>query len=391
MSESTSCNSRARAALEAIRRGQLPPASDVRALGEQCPGDFFRVVIEALADSFDPAQSAAYDALMAAWDLHRVAPPPEAPENVDTVFVLSRVTLGADIKIVSPILDAMKRRYPAARIVFVAGRKSIELFAEDPRLEFLEAAYPRTGPVSDRIAFGFQLRRRLASPHAIVVDPDSRMTQLGLIPACDPARYFHFPSRTYSPGDACEPAGENLSDLVAAWLARTFQADGRSYVAPATEPVSIDHPIEHPIEHPCAALSLGVGENDSKRVPGDFEARLIARLAERFRTLHIDRGAGGEEARRVTAAVEASGCADRVRFHEGSFAGFVSIVARSSFYAGYDSAGQHAAAAAGVPLLSLFAGAPSATFRARWAPSGPAPCTVLDAETLDSDTILASF
>src|SRR6185437_12903707 len=60
-----------------------------------------------------------------------------------------------------------------------------------------------------------------------------------------------------------------------------------------------------------------------------------------------------------------SGAIDRIRFSEGSFAAFASIIAQSQFYAGYDSAGQHAAAAAGTALVSIFAGAPSLRFRAR--------------------------
>jgi ADP-heptose:LPS heptosyltransferase len=79
---------------------------------------------------------------------------------------------------------------------------------------------------------------------------------------------------------------------------------------------------------------------------------------------------GGEEARRVTAAVEETCAAERVRFWEGGFAGFASIISQCDFYAGYDSAGQHAAAAAGVPLISVFAGAPSERFRQRWTPAG---------------------
>jgi len=352
----------------------MPAAAEVRFLGEECPGDFFRIVIESLADSFDPRQSAAYDELMATWDLHRGASPAAVPPRVETVYVLSRVTLGADIKIVSPILNAMKQRFADARIVFVAGRKSIELFEADPRLEFLEAAYPRSGPVSLRIVFGHELRERLSAPRSIVVDPDSRMTQLGLIRVCEPERFFHFASRTEGATE------DNLTDLTAGWMKRTFGFSGAAFVAPKT--VSVEG------ESPRAAISLGVGENESKRVPGDFEARLIWLVGQRYRTIYVDRGAGGEEARRVTAAVEASGVASRVRYWEGSFAGFVSVVAQSDFYAGYDSAGQHAAAAAGVPLVSIFAGAPSGVFRSRWAPGGAGLRKVLDAAGMTGDELL---
>jgi len=84
----------------------------------------------------------------------------------------------------------------------------------------------------------------------------------------------------------------------------------------------------------------------------------------------------------VTAAAEASGFSDRIRFWEGSFAGFASVIAQCDFYTGYDSAGQHAAAAAGVPLVSFFAGAPSERFRQRWSPAGPGRIQVIDGDSL---------
>ncbi len=302
----------------------------------------------------------------------------EIPARVDTVYVLSRVTLGADIKIVSPILATMKQRFPAARIIFVANRKSAELFAADPRIEHLNADYPRSGPVTARLAFARELRAKLQGENSIVIDPDSRMTQLGLIPVCDPARYFHFPSRTIG-GDSAQ----NLTDLIAHWLYQTFGVSADAYIAPvAGESIS------------GAAVSLGVGDNESKRIGGDFESRLLALLGARYEIIWVDRGVGGEEARRVTAAVKASGTAsgatDRVRFWEGSFAGFTSIVSQCDLYIGYDSAGQHAAAAANIPLISVFAGAPSERFRQRWTASGPADIISIVADGLSPDAVLAA-
>ncbi|HVY93091.1 MAG TPA: hypothetical protein VHA14_10095, partial [Bryobacteraceae bacterium] len=325
-------------------------------MGENCPGEFFRDVIEPLGDSFDPAQAAAYERIMRVWIPPRASVTPSIPGKVDTVYVLSRVTLGADIKIVSPILDAMKRRFPAARIVFVANRKSGELFAADSRVEHLPADYPRSGPVSARIEWARELALELAGGDAIVVDPDSRITQLGLVPIAPPGRTFHFSSRNVG------RETENLSDLVRSWLREAFGVDGASYIATRQEEAAGARPL--------AAVSLGVGDNESKRVGGDFEARLIGELGTRYGTVWVDRGAGGEEARRVTAAVEASGAAEKVRFWEGGFAGFASIISQSDLYVGYDSAGQHAAAAAGIPLITIFAGAPSERFRNRWAASG---------------------
>ncbi len=218
------------------------PAEVVRSLGEEQPGEFFRVIIESLADSFDPAQAAAYEELMRAWIPARPMVKPVIPERVDTVYVLSRVTLGADIKITSVILGAMKKRFHDAAIVLVANRKSVELFKADTRLWHLDADYPRSGPVSRRIEFAHALRGRLEGTNRIVVDPDSRMTQLGLIPVCEAHCYFHFPSRTADWAD-------NLTELTQRWLADVFGESGEAYIAP--EPV----PMEG--DSPRVAISLG--------------------------------------------------------------------------------------------------------------------------------------
>jgi len=134
-----------------------------------------------------------------------------------------------------------------------------------------------------------------------------------------------------------------------------------------------------------------VGENDSKRVGEDFETRLIETLGIFYETVWVDRGVGGEEARRVTAAVEESLVGDRVRFWEGGFAGFASLISRSDLYVGYDSAGQHAAAAAGVPLISVFAGAPSERFRRRWTPSGHGNVVPIVADGKTPEAVLNEF
>jgi ADP-heptose:LPS heptosyltransferase len=369
LSGSTSCKAGAAALLAAARAGVLPAAEKIRDLGENCPREFFQDVIEPLGDSFDPAQAAAYERIMRAWIPARAVMTPSIPDRVDTVYVLSRVTLGADIKIVSPILDGMKRRFPGAGIVFVANRKSAELFAADSRIRHLEADYPRSGPVSGRIAFAEELAAKIGD--GIVVDPDSRITQLGLLPIGAPERTFHFSSRTAG------AETDNLSDLVRGWLRETFGVDGSAYIAPKRESIEEARPV--------AAVSLGVGENASKRMDGDFESRLIAELGKRFATVWVDRGAGGEEARRVTAA---AGGAAGVRFWEGSFAGFASIVSQSDLYVGYDSAGQHAAAAARVPAVTIFAGAPSERFRHRWAAAGNGRTIQICADGLSPDEIL---
>ncbi len=114
-------------------------------------------------------------------------------------------------------------------------------------------------------------------------------------------------------------------------------------------------------------VSLGVGGNEGKRIGGSFERNLLRELSARAATVIVDKGAGEEEAAR---AEQAAAGLPNVRFWNGSFAAFASLIANSDLYVGYDSAGQHAAAALGVPLVSVFAGAINDRFFERWRPEG---------------------
>jgi ADP-heptose:LPS heptosyltransferase len=80
--------------------------------------------------------------------------------------------------------------------------------------------------------------------------------------------------------------------------------------------------------------------------------------------------------------------ADQVEFWHGAFAPFASAISRSRLYVGYDSAGQHVAAACGVPLVSVFAGFPSDRMFARWQPAGPGPKLVIPVRTPDPSQVL---
>jgi ADP-heptose:LPS heptosyltransferase len=107
----------------------------------------------------------------------------------------------------------------------------------------------------------------------------------------------------------------------------------------------------------------------------------------------IDAGAPeSDEEERVRQAVAAAGeRGARIGIHSGPFASFAAMVAESSLYFGYDSAGQHVAAAMGVPLVTVFKGFVNERMLARWTPCGPGPVTVLRADRFASeDELLAA-
>jgi ADP-heptose:LPS heptosyltransferase len=337
-----------------------------RAMAEEEGRALLSIVIERLGDLFEPALCRMYERLFrqvierACPDLiprlRGVQAAHAAPTSTKRVYVLSRITLGADVAVTSVLIDAAKRRYPDAEIVFVGPQKSYEMFEADPRIRHFQAPYARSGSLIDRLRASASLR----FDDGIVIDPDSRLTQLGLISICDEPNYFFFESRSYG-GDGAE----SLPALASRWAHEVFGIENaRAFVAPL------------PSTQPPAdiTVSLGVGENSAKRVDGDFERDLLRALAETGGSVLVDKGASAEEHDRVERALLPG-----IRSHDGAFAPFASQIARSKLYVGYDSAGQHIASACGVPLISVFKGFVSERMFARWRPKG----TVIRGDSAD--------
>ncbi|MBM3724075.1 MAG: glycosyltransferase family 9 protein [Acidobacteria bacterium] len=334
----------------------------------------FAGLIEPLSDRFDPALCLPYAELFSrvveqalphlrAHHLvsryRRVREPRrfEGPDP-ETVVVLSRVTIGADIAVTSAVLDAMHHRFPRGRVVLAGSRKCWELFEAGPPVDLLEVDYGRTAPLAERLRLGLTLN--LDDAGVIVVDPDSRLTQLGLLPVCAEERYYFFESRSAG-GDS----SATITELAAAWLQATFGVSGRNYVAPA--------PVDVP-EGRFATVSLGTGGNADKLLEDPFESRLADLLCARYPRVIVDQGASEEEALRVRRAFASH---SNATLWQGRFAPFAYAITQAGFYAGYDSAGGHAAAAAGTPLLCVFTGAVNQRMFERWKPSGSGPVTVL--------------
>lgn len=345
---------------------------------------WFAEVVEPLADSFEARDVARYVALFSEVlaSLNPACRPRElaarfervrhtrrfSGPDPDPVFVLSRVTLGADVAVTSVLLDAAKRRFPNASIRYVGPTKGYELFAGDARIQHVAAPYDRGGSIRDRVTASQSLERLLNQERSIVIDPDSRLTQLGLVAVCPEPRYFLFETRSLDgPG--------SVSDLASRWTAAVFGVAGAPFVSP----------VPKDFEACDVVVSLGVGENPSKRVVDPFERLLMERVSASGRCVLVDQGAGGEEsvrARRATLGLPG------IELFEGPFASFAARIARGKRYIGYDSAGQHVAAAAGVPLVAVFAGYPNRRFLERWRPTGPGPVTVIEAERHDPSALV---
>lgn len=318
---------------------------------------FLSTVIEPLGDLFEPRLCVTYRALFSDAIarvcpelLSRVGQPIgfcRLPASAPRVYILSRITLGADVAVTSVLLSAAKQRYPDAEIFFVAPRKNYELFEADPRIRHVPAPYPRGGALIDRL----RASAGLWFDDGLVIDPDSRLTQLGLISVCPESNYLFFESRSYG-----RESLDRLPDLVSRWAYETLGVENaRPYIAPlpSREP-DVD-----------ITVSLGVGENQAKRIGGDFERELLCELAKAGASILVDKGGTEEERHRVESALQPG-----MRTHDGAFAAFAAQIARSRLFVGYDSAAGHVASACGVPQIAIMNGLASERALARWRPAG---------------------
>ncbi|HSB08504.1 MAG TPA: glycosyltransferase family 9 protein [Blastocatellia bacterium] len=355
-------------------------------------------------------------------------------ERLQLVVVLSRVTLGADVAITSVMLERIKREFPDADMVLVGGSKTAELFGGDSRLRIRELDYGRAGTTVSRLLVWTallgcirELTRGLKPDGYLIVDPDTRLTQLGLLPVTPPkeiafgptqqrGHYLFFPSREYGNSES-KPVGELTSD----WLSQVFGEDTRVYPALSLRSEDIEAArglaAEMMRNRPMVAINFGFGDNRLKRAGADFEILLVSRLIQEGFAIILDKGAGEEESRRADTVIgeatriESDGRRSRVveideqSLKEAAMSGdaaadmlvwngrigvLAALIAQSNLYIGYDSAGQHIAAALGVPCIDVFAGFSSRRFVERWRPSGKSETRVVAVDDIADQCGLVS-
>jgi ADP-heptose:LPS heptosyltransferase len=329
-------------------------------------------------------------------------------EQIQKAFVLSRVTLGADVAVTSVVLAALQEALPKASIGLVANAKSAELFAGDPRVQLCAVEYPRGGGLIERLTTWQHVVTAIQHDSAgldpsdyVIIDPDSRLTQLGLLPlVVDDSPYLFFESRSYA-----APGLQKIGALTAHWLQRLFNLAGPlyPYCAPAPQEVAAAKRLVETLKRqrsgPIVAVNLGVGANPAKRLSTAFELRLLARLMSAGATVFLDKGADPEEVARIealVAALRAEGfrtwamhahhdaalrvpmpAAGTLMTWQGGIGSLAALIGESAAYIGYDSAGQHIAAALGVPTIDLFTGFTSPRMPERWSPHGRGAVHVL--------------
>jgi ADP-heptose:LPS heptosyltransferase len=216
--------------------------------------------------------------------------------------------------------------------------------------------------------------------------------------------YVFFPSREYG-----STTTKSLAQLASDWLDEVFGLSEMTLprVTLKREDIEVARQLAAQLRadrsRRLVAINFGVGENPLKRVGAEFEVSLINHLAQDGVSIILDKGASVEETAwidKIVAEATSLGLDRRVRSIEvteatlighpdtthqdadilvwnGRIGMLAALISESDLYIGYDSAGQHIAAALGIPCVDVFAGSSSPRMLDRWRPTGTAPVRVV--------------
>lgn len=324
--------------------------------------------------------------------------------KVKNIFLLSRVTIGADIAISSVIIQRLLNFFKLDSIVIFGNSKIEQIFGNNPIIRFRNIAYPRRGGLQERLNVWNQLvegmqkeLHRCGEKTTIVIDMDSRLTQLGLLPVTDKTPYYLFPSRKYDDSNAAM----TMVELANAWFDRISGTEDFSFPKiwlPDNLTIAAEFSRNAKIQGAknIICVNLGFGGNPNKKLDEETEKRLILELLKTPNTVVVlDKGFGEMELRvadSIMSYVRENGFTvrktDYITLGEnGIGSGMVtiqcsigelcSIIAACDQYIGYDSAGQHIAAATETPSITLFIGNGNMRFIRRWRAFGKKPSHVI--------------
>jgi hypothetical protein len=427
--------------MSAFKAGDKPDMACIKELCEQAMGEdkslaatalksLYGTIIEGLCDDFSDqgvrlnnqvllhllfkvASSGKLEGLEQLLTLHGLTGPGAALQRYETlldlsnkplslkptrIIVLSRVTIGADIMITSIVVQRLKEVFPHALIELLGSRYLVELFHNCAALNFTELDYEKNCSLPQRIGISVKIYNEVrlrcmgyGEENVLLVDPDSRLSQLGLIPIMplEQTRYFCSRSPVFADHSGSLAASCNrwldywlgskeTFTFPAVFLSENCLAAARRFSGRLRQAGSR-----------VIVISFGVGRNEDKRIADPFEEMLLHELLlSPDRLVILDSGRSAEGLARVEkhlSRISAKGfptaffaekdlSAGIVPFRNGAigFRGSIgmigALIAEADGFFGYDSCCQHLAAASGTQGVAVFSGHPSERFLHRWRP-----------------------
>jgi hypothetical protein len=328
----------------------------------------------------------------------------------EKIILLSRVTIGADVAILSVIIQRLANIFPQAEIVIIGSEKLTGIFGGNTGIRIHPLNYARRGGLFERFSSWHATSEILADEmpldseeNILLIDPDSRITQLGILPLTHHDNYLFFNSRK------CASSGKNarMAELANRWIDTVFGVSG--FIFPriwtkssaARQARNMACSIRAAGCKKLITINLGVGNNPRKRLDSDFEKKLLGEILKSPQTVVLlDRGFGKDELYRsgllisylqeqgYQTASASLGDSDYPDISHGivgvecSIGEIAAMIAECDEFIGYDSACQHIAAAAQTPTLTIFAGSNNKGFIRRWSACGDTQCNIVHVNTL---------
>ncbi len=407
----------------------------------------FRIIIESLCDDFEDLQTETYNRVMAQLisfcrklpsgrDLNQYlndfnifnrddllrriesirmdGKHVSRQQDLKKILLLSRVTIGADVAITSIIIQRFADLFPDAEMVLIGGSKLDEIYGGNPCIRLQTVDYSRQGGLIERLS-SWQLvlniiQQELADcplENTLLIDPDSRLSQLGVLPLIAEDQYFFFDSRS----DISFASNMSMAQLTNTWINRVTGEEDFRYprVWPRssnlTKAAEFYGELKRGGARRVIVINFGVGGNRRKKVGWRLEKELVISLLQEPDTVIVlDKGFGDEELQNTNMLLEAVkengfaaleavfGVTLGRSIHSGvigmqtRIGEIAAIISKCDEYIGYDSACQHIAAALETPCLTIFAGSNNMRFIRRWSAFSPDNCQIVHVDTLTDPT-----
>lgn len=339
------------------------------------------------------------------------------------VLFLSRVTIGADVAILSVMIQRLTRLFQQAEIVVIGSNKLKGIFGGNEHIRLCPLDYARSGGLIERFSSWHDALEILAKEmppeqeeRTILVDPDSRISQLGILPLTHSDNYLFFNSRQYT----ASVKGASMAELANHWIDSVFGEHEFCFPKVWTIPsmnLKAQKLVATLRQAECyriIAVNFGVGTNQRKRLGLDFEKKLLQEILKEPKTIVLlDKGFGAEElsqSAELLRSISNRGFnTAAMRFGDSQYPnlshGLITIestvgevaalIAECDEFIGYDSACQHIAAAVQIPAVTIFAGSNDMNFVRRWSACGKVPHkivhvdTVTDPQNIDTNEVIS--
>jgi hypothetical protein len=335
---------------------------------------------------------------------------------VRKILLLSRVTIGADVAITSVIIQRLSKIFSEAEIVLIGEGRLEEVYGGNSRIAIRKVPYSRKGGLIERLSSWHlvlrAIHREIVScplEETILVDPDSRLSQLGVLPLIPLDNYFFFDSRS----DTSFNRKMSMAELANSWVNKLVGAEESCYPKVWIPESYLGCAAQFCVRlrengaQRIVVVNFGVGGNPRKRVGRLLEERLLLTLLDEPHTvILLDKGFGEEElvySNSLIGSIKEQGYSvghtlfdsqDDLQIKWGivgvqSRLGEVAaLIAKCDEFIGYDSACQHIAAAVGTPCLTIFAGSNNMRFIRRWSAYGPNSSHIIHVDTLTNPSLI---